>query len=213
MPSLRRCQAPKSAPASSICARGGEMMHRFSNWAVQRWLEAATGSEERRKSVACAITELSWTSPAPQIFAYGNKSLNSKSLVMQHAFENLEESAKDRIVDELLGQVGTIFGEHNSHSEKHRQMALEHLLPGLLEKEMIYRVVQRMCEPARCLSFLPLLLETDPSLSARRAMIADKNQRAALYDCIRVHIVTLCGCKTCSKVIWLFDRMRAYYGY
>ncbi|KAJ7759612.1 hypothetical protein B0H16DRAFT_1884969 [Mycena metata] len=40
-----------------------------------------------------------------------------------------------------------------------------------------------------------------------------KDQRALLYDCIRGHIVTLRGCKTGSKVIWLFDRMRAYYGY
>ena len=32
---------------------------------------------------------------------------------------------------------------------------------------------------------------------------ADKNQRAQLYDCIRSHIVTLRGCKTGSKVIWL----------
>ena len=32
---------------------------------------------------------------------------------------------------------------------------------------------------------------------------ADKDQRAQLYDCIRSHIVTLRGCKTGSKVIWL----------
>lgn len=32
---------------------------------------------------------------------------------------------------------------------------------------------------------------------------ADKDQRAQLYDCIRGHIVTLRGCKTGSKVIWL----------
>lgn len=34
-------------------------------------------------------------------------------------------------------------------------------------------------------------------------MKADKDQRALLYDCIRGHIVTLRGCKTGSKVIWL----------
>ena len=34
-------------------------------------------------------------------------------------------------------------------------------------------------------------------------MQADKDQRALLYDCIRGHIVTLRGCKTGSKVIWL----------
>jgi hypothetical protein len=32
-------------------------------------------------------------------------------LRFQHAFENLEESAKDGIVDELLGQGGAVFGE------------------------------------------------------------------------------------------------------
>lgn len=32
---------------------------------------------------------------------------------------------------------------------------------------------------------------------------ADREQRALLYDCIRGHIVTLRGCKTGSKVIWL----------
>jgi hypothetical protein len=32
---------------------------------------------------------------------------------------------------------------------------------------------------------------------------AQGDQRAALYDCIRVHIVTLRGCKTGSKAIWL----------
>ena len=34
-------------------------------------------------------------------------------------------------------------------------------------------------------------------------MQADKDQRALLYDSIRGHIVTLRGCKTGSKVIWL----------
>jgi hypothetical protein len=54
---------------------------------------------------------------------------------------------------------------------------------------------------------------------------AQDDQRAALYDCIRVHIVTLRGCKTGSKAIWLLyvhpihsrvffssDRIRAYCG-
>jgi len=42
---------------------------------------------------------------------------------------------------------------------------------------------------------------------------ADKDQRALLHGYIRGHIVTLRGCKTGSKVIWLFNRMHAYYGY
>ena len=39
---------------------------------------------------------------------------------------------------------------------------------------------------------------------------ADKDQRALLYECIRGHIVTLRGCKTGSKVIWLLWVAPAY---
>ncbi|KAK6974541.1 ARM repeat-containing protein [Favolaschia claudopus] len=206
------------------------------------------------------IMELSWTPPAPPIFAYVNKSLKGKwaalachetgSLVVQHAFENLEETAKDGIVDELLGQGITVFGEVAKSqwgsyciqhilehgSENHRQMALEHLLTGLLEfatneqgsksvvkalkeggKGTLDRVVGRMCEPAkgaRRAMIVDLALSlTGSQLIASVLPTADKDQRALLYDCIRGHIVTLRGCKTGSKVIWLFDRMRAYYGY
>ncbi|KAJ7112100.1 armadillo-type protein, partial [Mycena epipterygia] len=204
-------------------------------------------------SKACpthCIMELSWTPPAPPIFAYVNKSLKGKwaalachetgSLVVQHAFENLEESAKDGIVDELLGQGGTVFGEVAKSqwgsycvqhilehgSDKHRQMALEHLLAGLLEyatneqgsksvvkalkeggKDTLDRVVQRMCEPAkgaRRAMIVDLALSlTGSQLIASVLPTADKEQRALLYDCIRGHIVTLRGCKTGSKVIWL----------
>ncbi|KAF7288800.1 PUM-HD domain-containing protein [Mycena chlorophos] len=301
----------------AICARGAEMMmHRFGNWAVQRCLEAAADTSERRKIVACMrgrvvdlatncygchvlqkaldcdeeeirllivsellvgdpaqtlvnkhashvwskIMELSWTPPAPPIFAYVNKSLKGKwaalachetgSLVVQHAFENLEESAKDGIVDELLGQGPATFAEvvksqwgayciqHilEHGSEKHRQMALDHLIAGLLEfatneqgnksvtkalkeggKDTLDRFVKRMCEPAkgarRAMIVDLALSPTGSQLIASVLPSADKEQRAALYDCIRGHIVTLRGCKTGSKVIWLFDRMRAYYGY
>ncbi|KAH9926472.1 armadillo-type protein [Fomitopsis serialis] len=122
--------------------------------------------------------------------------------------------------------------EHGS--KKHRDMALDHLLAGLLEyatneqgvksvtkalkeggKETLDKIIKRMCEPAK---------------GGRRVTIVDwrsdedgtGGQRSAclLYDSIRGHIVTLRGCKTGSKVIWLFDRMaspaheyRAYYGY
>ncbi|KAJ7720184.1 armadillo-type protein [Mycena metata] len=123
-----------------------------------------------------------------RVAAYVNKSLNGKwavlachktgSLVVQHAFENLEASAKEGIVDELPGQGAAVFGEIpilividtvlEHGSEKHRQTALEHLFTGLLEfatnkqgskgalttlkeggKEMLDRVVQRMCEPVK----------------------------------------------------------------
>ncbi|THV05726.1 ARM repeat-containing protein [Dendrothele bispora CBS 962.96] len=206
------------------------------------------------------IMELSWTAPAPPIFSYVNKSLKGKwaalachetgSLVVQHAFENLEDSAKDGIVDELLNQGLAVFSEVAKNqwgsyciqhilehgSEKHRQMTLDHLIGGLLEfatneqgyksitkalkedgKDMLDRVIKRMCEPAkssRRAMIVDLALSvTGSQLIASVLPTADKDQRALLYECIRGHIVTLRGCKTGSKVIWLFDRMRAYYGY
>ncbi|EPS97815.1 hypothetical protein FOMPIDRAFT_1127713 [Fomitopsis schrenkii] len=206
------------------------------------------------------IMELTWTPPAPPIFAYVNRSLKGKwaalachetgSLVVQHAFENLEASAKDGIIDELLNQGSAVFSEvvksqwgsyciqHilEHGSKKHRDMALDHLLAGLLEyatneqgvksvtkalkeggKETLDRIIKRMCEPAkggRRATIVDLALSvTGSQLIATVLPNADKDQRALLYDSIRGHIVTLRGCKTGSKVIWLFDRMRAYYGY
>lgn len=204
--------------------------------------------------------ELSWTAPAPPIFAYVNRSLKGKwaslachetgSLVVQHAFENLEAEAKDGIVDELLNQGPAVFSEVTKNqwgsycvqhilehgSDKHRRMTLDHLLDGLLEfatseqgaksvtkalkeggKDTLDKVVKRMCEPAkgaRRAMIVDLALSvTGSQLIASVLPTADKDQRALLYECIRGHIVTLRGCKTGSKVIWLFDRMRAYYGY
>ncbi|KAK0207261.1 armadillo-type protein [Armillaria fumosa] len=206
------------------------------------------------------IMELSWTPPAPPIFAFVNKSLKGKwaalachetgSLVVQHAFENLETAAKDGIVDELLNQGSPVFSEVAKSqwgsyciqhilehgAEKHRQLTLDHLISGLLEyatneqgyksvtkalkeggKDTLDKVVKRMCEPAktaRRAMIVDLALSvTGSQLIASVLPTADKDQRALLYDCIRGHIVTLRGCKTGSKVIWLFDRMRAYYGY
>ncbi|TFK56905.1 ARM repeat-containing protein [Heliocybe sulcata] len=204
------------------------------------------------------IMELTWTPPAPPIFAYVNKALKGKwaalachetgSLVVQHAFENLEESAKDDIVNELLNQGPATFGqiaknqwgsyciqhilEHGS--AKHKKMALDHLLSGLLEyatneqgaksvtkalkeggKDTLDQIIRRMCEPAkggRRATIVDLALSaTGSQLIASVLPHADKDERALLYEAIRGHIVTLRGCKTGSKVIWLL--MRAYYGY
>ncbi|KDR85900.1 hypothetical protein GALMADRAFT_52680 [Galerina marginata CBS 339.88] len=196
------------------------------------------------------IMELSWTPPAPPIFTYVNKSLKGKwaslachetgSLVVQHAFENLEAEAKDGIVDELLNHGFPIFCEVAKSqwgsyciqhilehgSDKHRKMTLDHLLDGLLEfatneqgaksvtkalkeggVDTLDKVVRRMCEPAkgaRRAMIVDLALSvTGSQLIASVLPTADKDQRALLYECIRGHIVTLRGCKTGSKVIWL----------
>lgn len=109
-------------------------------------------------------------------------------------------------------------------------MALAHLLEGLLEfstneqgfksvtkalkeggKEALDKFIARMRESpsgGRRAIIVDLALSTTGSqLIATVLPSVDKDQRAALYDAIRGHIVTLRGCKTGSKVIWLFDRM------
>ncbi|KAJ7925663.1 hypothetical protein B0H13DRAFT_2568446 [Mycena leptocephala] len=231
----------------AICTRGREMMmHRFGSWAVQRCLEAATGPEERSKIVACMHSRIVYLAtncygyyllrrdPATTLpNKYASHVCNHGALVYptgtadlrvrqqvpqwQRGFENLEESAKDGIVDELLGQSSNTL-------ENHRQIALDHLLTGLLKfamneqgstsvvkalkeggKEMLERVVQHMCEPAKGFILLPTFLSFS-RLALPVPLVGD--QRAALYDCIRVDIVTLRGRKIGSKAIWLFDRMR-----
>ncbi|KAI6105978.1 ARM repeat-containing protein [Pisolithus croceorrhizus] len=221
---------------------------------------AQTLTNKHASHVWSKIMELTWTPPAPPIFAYVNKSLKGKwaslachetgSLVVQHAFENLEESAKDGIIDELLDQGPAVFAEICKNqwgsyciqhilehgSQKYRQMCLDHLINDLLDfatneqgfksimrafkdagPETTARMVKRMCEPSkggRRAMIVDLALSvTGSQLIASVLPQADKDQRALLYDCIKGHIVTLRGCKTGSKVIWLFDRMRAYYGY
>ncbi|KAH8120074.1 ARM repeat-containing protein [Phellopilus nigrolimitatus] len=196
------------------------------------------------------IMEISWTPPAPPIFTYVNKALQGRwaslachetgSLVVQHAFENLEESAKDGIIDELLNRGSAIFAEVAKNQwgsyciqhilehgcPKHQNLALSHLLSGLLEfstneqgfksvtkalkeggKDALDKFVSRMREsPAggRRAIIVDLALSTTGSqLIASVLPNIDKDQRAMLYDAIRGHI-------TGSKVIWLL--FRAYYG-
>ncbi|KAG5651172.1 hypothetical protein H0H81_009615 [Sphagnurus paluster] len=114
--------------------------------------------------------------------------------------------------------------EHGS--ETHRNQTLQHLLDGLLDfatseqgaksvtkalkeggKATLDRIVERMCEPAkgsrRAMIVDLALTITGSQLIASVLPTADKDQRALLYECIRGHIVTLRGCKTGSKVIWL----------
>jgi len=115
-------------------------------------------------------------------------------------------------------------------------MALDHLVTGLLEfatneqgsksvtkalkeggKETLDRFVKRMAESTkggrRAIIVDLALSVTGSQIIASVLPNVDKDQRTLLYESIRGHIVTLRGCKTGSKVIWLFDRMRAYYGY
>ncbi|KAJ7739715.1 armadillo-type protein [Mycena olivaceomarginata] len=203
---------------------------------------ATTLVNKHASHVWSKITELSWTSPAPPVFAsYAALACYEiGSLVVQRGFENLEKSAKDRIVNELLGQGAAVFGEvaktlprtrvgevpPNGARAPHwllefptNEQGSKSVVKAPKEggKETFDRVAQRMCEPAkgaRRAMIVDLALSLiESQLIASILPTARKDQRAALYGCIRRQIVTLRGRKTGSKVIWLFDRMRAYYGY
>ncbi|KAK0474137.1 armadillo-type protein [Armillaria luteobubalina] len=147
------------------------------------------------------IMELSWTPPAPPIFAFVNKSLKGKwaalachetgSLVVQHAFENLETAAKDGIVDELLNQGSSVFSEVAKSqwgsyciqhilehgADKHRQLTLDHLISGLLEyatNEQGYKsVTKALKEGGKDTLDKVVKRMCEPAKSARRAMIVD----------------------------------------
>ncbi|KAJ6524861.1 hypothetical protein DFH09DRAFT_1418165 [Mycena vulgaris] len=98
----------------AICARGKQL----------GCLEAATSPEERRKIVACMcgrIADLATNcyglpssrgpTGAADLRIAALACHETGSLVVQHALENLEESAKDGIVNEPLGQGAAVFGE------------------------------------------------------------------------------------------------------
>ncbi|KAJ7259050.1 hypothetical protein C8J57DRAFT_1643832 [Mycena rebaudengoi] len=225
-----------------------------------RGVSATTLVNKHASHVWSKFTELSRTPPAPPIFRTVLAYHEPGSLVVQHAFENLEESSKEGIDDELPGQGAAIFSEIpiliiidtvlEHGSKKYRQMALEHLFTGLLEgREGDARPRRaahvRAGEGARLAMTMDLALSLTGSqlivyvpptahllsldLLNFHLMIpaqADKDQCAALYDCIHGRTVTLRG----SKVIWLLyvdpmqfllyplpcvflssDRMRAYY--
>ncbi|KAJ7735358.1 hypothetical protein B0H16DRAFT_1695672 [Mycena metata] len=146
----------------------------------------------------------------------------------QRSFENLEESAKDEIVKEPLRQGATgatVFGEHilEHGSEKHRQMALKHLLTGLLKfptnpqgsksvfttlkesgKETLDRVGSA-CASRRRVRYPPSFVSFLRLTSVLSAL------RHLSLDLLNFHpmVITLRGCKTSSNVIWLFDQMHA----
>ncbi|KAF7350199.1 Meiotic coiled-coil protein 2 [Mycena venus] len=150
----------------------------------------------------------------------------TRLICLQHAFKNVEEGAKDRIVNELLGQGAAVFSEVGKSqwglrcfqhvlehgSEKH--LALEHFLTGLLEfatnqalKEgMKETLVQCMCEPAKGARYA-MIVDLVHSLTGSQLIVsvlptADKNQHAALPTASADTSSRCAACKTGSKVIW-----------
>ncbi|KAJ7847401.1 hypothetical protein B0H13DRAFT_2362514 [Mycena leptocephala] len=177
----------------AICARGGEMMmHQcvlILSASSLRYVDhpPALCWNAVRLARACGIVDL-----ATNCYGY---------YVIQKALECKEEEDCLLIVSELLrgDPALTLVGKHVSHAWS-KITGLSWTSTGAADL--------RVVPPP------PLFIDADSNpamiLIASVLLTADKNQRAALYDCIRVHIVTLRGCKTVSKVIWLFDRMRAY---
>ncbi|KAJ7866101.1 hypothetical protein B0H13DRAFT_2352680 [Mycena leptocephala] len=146
------------------------------------------------------------------------------SLVARHAFENLEGQGAALFGKVTESQWGSYWIQHiipEHGSETHRQMALEHLLTGLLEF-----ATNDACASLRRVRLLSLDLHNLILGFLRRLT------RTSALCFMTASAVTLRGCKTGSKVIWLLyvhpiqflfylfrrilfsgDRMRACYGY
>ncbi|KAF8192835.1 hypothetical protein K438DRAFT_1969953 [Mycena galopus ATCC 62051] len=112
-------------------------------------------------------------------------------VILARGFENLEESAKDGIVDELLVEGSTVFSkvaksqwgsycvEHIlAHApEKQPSMALEYFLTGLLEfatnEQGSKSVVKALKEGGKATLDRVVQRMCEPTKCARRAMIVD----------------------------------------
>ncbi|KAJ7885469.1 hypothetical protein B0H14DRAFT_3735852 [Mycena olivaceomarginata] len=208
----------RARTVDAIFARG------FSNGVVQRCPEAATGPQERRNIVAYMfgrIVDVVMNCNGHHVHQ------NLKAL-------DCEEEVCLLIVSELFrGDPTTLVNKHTSRSSPGPHWRLTGVLEFAMNgqgtntilneggKETLDHVMQHMCESAKGYVLLPSFLSfsrlalpvvvVDVALSlvgsqliASVLPMGDKDQRAALYDCIYGHIVTLHGCKTGSKVIWFF---------
>ncbi|KDQ15763.1 hypothetical protein BOTBODRAFT_173826 [Botryobasidium botryosum FD-172 SS1] len=219
---------------------------------------ATTLVNKHASHVWSKIMELTWehTSPPPPIFARVNAALRGKwvdlachetgSLVVQHAFENLDEREIEELVEEVLqgfdrvvkDQWGSWVIQHllEHGAPYHKSRALSLLLVGIasyatdtnaqksIEKALkcgvddavMDELVKRLCEPGhtgrRALLVDLALNATGSQLISQILPFVNKDQRASLFNAIKRHTVTLKGSKSGSRVIYLFDRMRSYYG-
>ncbi|KAG8836396.1 hypothetical protein FRC17_003306 [Serendipita sp. 399] len=135
------------------------------------------------------------------------------AFVIQHIIEHGDAPVSHRTSLSLISDLAT-YGTHD--------IAVKSILKILKEKDPVTTgaTISKMCEPNTTGSRNKRPIIVDLALSANGSQViqavlpeANKDQRARLYEAIKGHTVTLRGCKTGSRVIWLFDRMRAYYGY
>ncbi|KIY44335.1 ARM repeat-containing protein [Fistulina hepatica ATCC 64428] len=170
---------------------------------------ATTLVNKHASHVWSKIMELSWSPTedgVPSIFSRINEALRGKwaalachetgSLVVQHAFENLEYEAKDNIVNELLNRGEHVFSdivrnqwgaycvqhilEHGATS--HRALALDHLIDNLLDcasDEHGLKSVLKALRLGAGFDMPPSILQrivkrlTEPARGARRPIIVD----------------------------------------
>ncbi|KAG8793438.1 hypothetical protein FRC12_002734 [Ceratobasidium sp. 428] len=191
---------------------------------------AATLMNKHASHVWTKIMELSWNEPAPPIFAYVNKAMQGRwadlarhetgSLIVQHAFENLDEADKSDCVREVLASIGTLAidqwgswvvqhllenGTENDRAEAVDAL-VEHISPlsadpqGIkaIEKaiksggpQAVDKIVRRLSEPAK---------------TARRPLVVDLALGSAGSQLISMLLPLL------SKVQWtsLYDSVKGH---
>ncbi|KAJ7693286.1 hypothetical protein B0H14DRAFT_3175309 [Mycena olivaceomarginata] len=178
---------------------------------------ATTLVNKHASDVSNKITELSWTPPAPPIFTYY---VAPPLLIDARCAERAKDGIVDELLTwrrgikrgreepaGLLLHPAQYVGEapasdprapphcllESATNEQGSQSALTALKEG--GKEALDCVVQRMCEPAngvRRAMIVDLALSlTGSQLIASVLPMADKDQRASLYDCIRGHVARL----------------------
>ncbi|KAF8602079.1 ARM repeat-containing protein [Ceratobasidium sp. AG-I] len=213
---------------------------------------AATLMNKHASHVWTKIMELTWTEPAPPIFDYVNKAMQGRwadlarhetgSLIVQHAFENLEDSDKSDCVQEVLKSIDTLATDQwgswvvqhllENGTENDRAQAVDALvdnIPSLstdaqgvkaIEKaiksggsQAVDQVVRRLSSPAKS-GRRPLVVDlalgsAGSQLVSMLLPMLSKAQWIMLHESVRGHIVTLKGSKSGSRVVWLFERMKA----
>ncbi|KAH7339047.1 armadillo-type protein [Rhizoctonia solani] len=158
---------------------------------------AATLMNKHASHVWTKIMELSWSDPVPPIFDYVNKAMQGRwadlarhetgSLIVQHAFENLEESDKADCVREVLDSIdvlatdqwGSWVVQHllENGTDGDRIQAVDALvrhIPALAVDPQGIKVIEKAIKsggPSAVESVAKRLSE--PAKSGRRPMIVD----------------------------------------
>ncbi|CAE6534312.1 unnamed protein product [Rhizoctonia solani] len=191
---------------------------------------AATLMNKHASHVWTKIMELSWSDPAPPIFDYVNKAMQGRwadlarhetgSLIVQHAFENLDESDKADCVREVLDSIdllaidqwGSWVVQHllENGTESDRMQAVDALvqhIPTLAVDPQGIKVIEKAIKsggPPAVESVAKRLSE--PAKSGRRPMIVDLALGTMGSQLISMLLPML------NKALWsiLYDSVRGH---